>query len=228
MFLKLDSLQKTREIRNHPSSSFKVGKFQGHLNGYLINSTWCGASKETHSWARLESETSGAVSRRKKIMTDISIRPVHTHNITQLWFLVAFKPVLSLSNAESDLLLDKQPMLLWFLAFAVFSFSPVFACNPPIHSCLQEHPPSQKYWRGDLRLIRIPTDRQTAYHLHFFHAKPLLSLFLWVFCPSSSSSSSSSSRVPHDQIFRAQFQYFLFSYLVRKLKPLRLWSWASI
>jgi hypothetical protein len=51
---------------------------------------------------------------------------------------------------------------------------------------------------------------------------------LWVFCPSSSSSSSSSSRVPHDQIFRAQFQYFLFSYLVRKLKPLRLWSWASI
>jgi hypothetical protein len=45
---------------------------------------------------------------------------------------------------------------------------------------------------------------------------------LWVFCPSSS------SRVPHDQIFNAQFQYFQFSYLVRKLKPFRLWSCASI
>ncbi len=135
MFLKLDNLRKTREICNHPSSSFKVGKLQGHLNGYLIDSTWCGGSKESHSWARLESETSGAVSRRKKIMTDISVSPVHTHNITQLWFLVAFKPVLSLSNAESDLLLDKQPMLLRFLAFAVFPFSSVCACNPPILSC---------------------------------------------------------------------------------------------
>ncbi len=222
MFLKLNNLPKTREICNHPSSSFKVGKFQGHLNGYLINSTWCGASKETHSRARLESETSSAVSRRKKIMTDISISPVHTHNITQLWFLVAFKPVLSLSNAESDLLLDKQPMLLRFLAFAVFSFSPVCACNPPIHSCYKSTRRRTSTGEGiwdssEFRLI----GKQLTISI-FFHAKPLLSLFLWVFCPSSS------SRVPHDQIFKAQFQYFPFCYLVRKLKPLRLWSWASI
>jgi hypothetical protein len=39
MFLKLDNLRKTREICNRPSSSFKVGKFEGHLNGYLIDST---------------------------------------------------------------------------------------------------------------------------------------------------------------------------------------------